>query len=843
MPTTPDDATERLARILDLGTILLMGGLLSFRVYFDGQDVWDMPSAFVDVLAWFAFFLWAARCCVLGEVRVLWRWGMWLLPVYAVAVLLAYLRALPIGGMAAEGLMRHWGSDLILFFLMLHHCTTQERFRMMVTILVGTIGVVAAHALYQRWYGLAYFQHAMNLQDDLVTGTVGNDATMRALFEGRLQSTRAYGPYGYPNMLAGVMLLALPVWVVVARNGRAGVGWAARVLGGMGVLALLYSGSKAGFLVAKCAEWGVYAWSARQVGVEWRRAIWQAGSVMIMTTCATLGVAGVAWGLCAFMGISGMLPAQTVLGVLWWWVMLRVPGWFVSADGLEARVRRWAMVVTCVVVCICAWGLRGFPGGGQKLASYHDRALAAVEKNVGVRYNYWVAGWRMFSDAPLRGLGLDAYGQYYTHYKTVNGWAVRRAHNLYLQLATDGGLVLLLSWMATWGWIFTRRNQGACLIHEPLALEEKPGDMVRFYKLSVLALGGVVYLLVCSPVFSGLSVEFISAELSSSRISSWATNKWPGMIHLLAHVVFFPLAGVASGWAVWRWLDGEDAAQRVRGWLLAGCAIALLHLFFDFHYYMSVMSMLLWVFAGLATLATCRPGDWRTFRVSKRWQGVVGVVVMVAFFWFGKAVSMSGWEWATEASQASFLFQTREYEKALERYRHLVARRPDSPESHRRIVECLQVIAGGNIHAVIPLSSDGENVESALQVRASELSRMIRTDIREHLKMLLAVEPEYASNHAFASRVLMNFFPDDHAILMEAHAEILTAIRFYPLNAPYYQYAAELETILGMDDEAIRHLRDAIRVDAMVGDVRSKLSDETREMIRTTLTELDAPKS
>jgi hypothetical protein len=69
--------------------------------------------------------------------------------------------------------------------------------------------------------------------------------------------------------------------------------------------------------------------------------------------------------------------------------------------------------------------------------------------SVTYRGDYWRAGWNMALDNPLFGVGLDAYGDNYRSYRTLEA-TLRRgpdvvtnaAHNVFIDLAANGGFIL-----------------------------------------------------------------------------------------------------------------------------------------------------------------------------------------------------------------------------------------------------------------------------------------------------------------------------------------------------------------------------------------------------------------
>ena len=71
------------------------------------------------------------------------------------------------------------------------------------------------------------------------------------------------------------------------------------------------------------------------------------------------------------------------------------------------------------------------------------------------RGDYWRAGWKMTTDHPFLGVGLDAYGDWYRRARTMEA-TLRRgpeitsnsAHNVFLDLSSNGGFPLLFIYLA-----------------------------------------------------------------------------------------------------------------------------------------------------------------------------------------------------------------------------------------------------------------------------------------------------------------------------------------------------------------------------------------------------------
>jgi O-antigen ligase len=83
--------------------------------------------------------------------------------------------------------------------------------------------------------------------------------------------------------------------------------------------------------------------------------------------------------------------------------------------------------------------------------------------SVTYRGDYWRAGWRMFIHHPLFGVGSDRYGAYFRQYRDTTQ-VLRRgpdlvsnaAHSVPIQLASTGGILVLLTFIALTGFILWR---------------------------------------------------------------------------------------------------------------------------------------------------------------------------------------------------------------------------------------------------------------------------------------------------------------------------------------------------------------------------------------------------
>jgi O-antigen ligase len=83
------------------------------------------------------------------------------------------------------------------------------------------------------------------------------------------------------------------------------------------------------------------------------------------------------------------------------------------------------------------------------------------KESVTLRGDYWRAGWRMFSHHPLFGVGLDRYGANFRQYRDSTqalrhrgpDFVSNAAHSVPIQLASTGGIFVLVSFLLFTGFI------------------------------------------------------------------------------------------------------------------------------------------------------------------------------------------------------------------------------------------------------------------------------------------------------------------------------------------------------------------------------------------------------
>ncbi|MEW6027312.1 MAG: O-antigen ligase family protein, partial [Planctomycetota bacterium] len=67
-----------------------------------------------------------------------------------------------------------------------------------------------------------------------------------------------------------------------------------------------------------------------------------------------------------------------------------------------------------------------------------------------VRLGYWEATVKIIKDNPVSGVGLNQFGNSYLYYKSAEAGEVQKAHNDYLQIASEMGIPAMLVFLVIW---------------------------------------------------------------------------------------------------------------------------------------------------------------------------------------------------------------------------------------------------------------------------------------------------------------------------------------------------------------------------------------------------------
>jgi len=265
--------------------------------------------------------------------------------------------------------------------------------------------------------------------------------------------SRAYGTFGQPNPFGGYIGLILPLALTIAF-----VGWwrsKSVLFWGLGTIGLTVMGT------ALVMSWSRGAWlgSLAALGFVVLVGIWT-GAFEPQLIGVLMGIgAGVLSGL--WFGARDMALGSLV-GLL--------VATFIGGLTATALRRRWGFLLLALFLLL---GVLVFLLGGGRLvpAALVERlldflpylrvtsveAIPLSDENYAIveRLAHWRAAWRMVSDTPLLGVGIGNYVPVYPAY-ALPGWEdpMGHAHNYYLNIAAEAGLVGLGGYLLLFGAIF-----------------------------------------------------------------------------------------------------------------------------------------------------------------------------------------------------------------------------------------------------------------------------------------------------------------------------------------------------------------------------------------------------
>lgn len=171
---------------------------------------------------------------------------------------------------------------------------------------------------------------------------------------------------------------------------------------------------------------GGIASALRAVTPGWRnRVLWFASQTASKLLLTAFGVAVMAVATAITYSRGGLVGLTTALVISSAWVSR----WKLSAG-------RRLVSLTCVALVVVVAVSR--VDVGRTVADFEGSGL-----NWGGRQGVWRDAWRIIHDYPLAGTGLNTFGIAMLHYQTApRGEYFVEAHNDYLQLAAEGGLLL-----------------------------------------------------------------------------------------------------------------------------------------------------------------------------------------------------------------------------------------------------------------------------------------------------------------------------------------------------------------------------------------------------------------
>lgn len=265
------------------------------------------------------------------------------------------------------------------------------------------------------------------------------------------------------------------------------------------------------------------------------------------------------------------------------WMAGLIGAWFLalpklSSTPLRARLCKGLTVAgLLVLVLVLALGAAGCLGANLLPASLE------------VRYEYWRTAWRMIADQPILGIGLGGFGDAFSYYKTPLAGEVKEAHNDWLQLWAELGVLGPLAWGLLWYLILRPRTPRDAAADgsgtETAAHVPEPSGAGRLSG-SLLAGGGLAFVLVFA-FLDGLNGNALLALLDLLAGATLPENSLAGTLAGACAALSLPVlfAGVFLATQEPKAPTAEHYAlpdQRFLWGLRAGLGAVLVHQLVDF---------------------------------------------------------------------------------------------------------------------------------------------------------------------------------------------------------------------------------------------------------------------
>ncbi|MBI1869906.1 MAG: O-antigen ligase family protein [Chlamydiae bacterium] len=282
---------------------------------------------------------------------------------------------------------------LLIYFLVVHVFEDERDLLKLIGTLLVTGGIVSFYGLYQSFFGLAETRQ-------YVMERIPLDQLSQS-FRIRLASPRIFSTLIYPNALAGYLLTLLPLSLSAfgIRNRR--FKWVV-------MISIAFFGAVI-FLLFEKPLW-----------------IWVTGVGAFVYPLLYFFIFFLSFskgGLVVFFFVR--LAAYLIL---FFRLNLKPP----------FRKRFFWSVFILETLIIFFFLIKG------------ENFTLGVFKSSSARYEYWKAAFKMVHDFPLWGSGPGTFGSVYAHYKLPGAEETRMAHNNFLQVTSElgllGGIVFLLIW-------------------------------------------------------------------------------------------------------------------------------------------------------------------------------------------------------------------------------------------------------------------------------------------------------------------------------------------------------------------------------------------------------------
>lgn len=327
--------------------------------------------------------------------------------------------------------------------------------RLVCLALLAGAAFEAAYALIHLEYILPVTQATVQAHPELMAGHASSGAMAQGIAE-RLSARRAFGSFVSPNALAALMAPCLLLAAGVAVQGAVGLR-AKRVPRSAPLPFALVSASGLAVGLFCLLQWYASVLQPLVPGEGWGLAGRIFAAVLVGLTAGVLvyaasqrwGAGPVASALTGSLGLGATALCGWTLVQTWsrGGLLGCAAGVLVFLALLIGMKRRRLCTAAVLLAAACAMGTgqAGQPGRPDSRTPSLKRPETAM-----LRLGYWRVGVEMAAHHPAAGVGPGNFAIGYTKYKTPASGPTKEAHNDYLEITCETGLVGGLLFIAFW---------------------------------------------------------------------------------------------------------------------------------------------------------------------------------------------------------------------------------------------------------------------------------------------------------------------------------------------------------------------------------------------------------
>lgn len=505
-------------------------------------------------------------------------------------------------------------------------------------------------------------------------------------------------------------------------------------------------------------------------------------------------------------------------------------GWAAAAAGLAAfgalwmcrkrAVERRKIVATALILGIVAFVVLVPFGMIEKF-----RSIQSMQFRIDA---YWKAATALVKESPWTGKGLGSFSEHYPRVKPDLQQETRHAHNDYLELAVEIGVIGAGAFVLIWA-VTLARGVGP---GGPVKVEAAPASKALLSIMAIAALGA----------------------MGGAYLLSGTFNDMDGKPYLIALMVVAWGAFAVSTHRANEARDGDGGAGLAVG-AMAGIVAYLVHALVDFNWYAYGFAETLIVVAGIALAAGTRPMS-VNLPGTVSWSFSALLLAFGGYILVGMApgfLSGDTKQWAAKDAfeEARATPGTAERHVAYERAEALIDEAETFSKMDAEIPMLKAQIFFDHWSWASSIAVEGppsESIEEKADI--ARMAAMRTIELRPDdpgayyldARMCFALG-EYNFHLAVTGDAITDRWREGRcrSFFDLAHKQMTAAYHRYPTNPRYnFWYARTIDALGNNGPKAAHHYREALRLSGLVDNLpRMKLTDEEVTIIHARLSELD----